>query len=96
MELEGGMAAVGEEEEEEEAAAAKRARPSQEVDGECQSDGVPEAPSAEHGKPADGVSSVIPGWFSEISPLWPGLSALFFLIPLGVGAVWILRPNPLL
>ncbi|CAL9766283.1 unnamed protein product [Musa acuminata subsp. burmannicoides] len=73
MELEGGMAAVGEKEEEEEAAAAKkRARPSEEVDGECQSDGVPEAPSAEHGKPADGVSSVIPGWFSEISPLWPG------------------------
>ncbi|XP_064948075.1 spermidine synthase 1-like isoform X1 [Musa acuminata AAA Group] len=72
MELEGGMAAVGEEEEEEAAAAKKRARPSEEVDGECQSDGVPEAPSAEHGKPADGVSSVIPGWFSEISPLWPG------------------------
>jgi spermidine synthase len=21
---------------------------------------------------ANGVSSVIPGWFSEISPMWPG------------------------
>ncbi|PQM40957.1 spermidine synthase [Prunus yedoensis var. nudiflora] len=24
------------------------------------------------GKEADGVSAVIPGWFSEISPMWPG------------------------
>ncbi|XP_008221787.1 PREDICTED: spermidine synthase [Prunus mume] len=24
------------------------------------------------GKAADGVSAVIPGWFSEISPMWPG------------------------
>lgn len=24
-------------------------------------------------KAPDGISSVIPGWFSEISPMWPGL-----------------------
>lgn len=28
-------------------------------------------PMAEDGKP-DGISAVIPGWFSEISPMWPG------------------------
>lgn len=25
------------------------------------------------------ISSVLPGWFSEISPLWPGSSLYFFL-----------------
>jgi hypothetical protein len=32
----------------------------------------------------NGLSSVIPGWFSEISPMWPGsfsLMTLFFLFP---------------
>ncbi|RWW01168.1 hypothetical protein BHE74_00022021, partial [Ensete ventricosum] len=95
MELEGGMAAVGEEEE---ASAAKRARPSEEADceRERQSDGVPEAPSGEHGQPANGVSSVIPGWFSEISPLWPGPSVLFFLILFGVGEAHSLKVEKML
>lgn len=25
---------------------------------------------------SDYISSVIPGWFSEISPMWPGISLL--------------------
>jgi hypothetical protein len=27
---------------------------------------------------ANGISTVIPGWFSEISPMWPG-TFLFFI-----------------
>ncbi|KAG1364349.1 Spermidine synthase 1 [Cocos nucifera] len=30
------------------------------------------AATAEDGKPMDGISAVIPGWFSEISSMWPG------------------------
>nr|CAD1831720.1 unnamed protein product [Ananas comosus var. bracteatus] len=53
-----------------EEASAKRARASE--------DGEGAAPMAvEDGKEAaaaagDGISAVIPGWFSEISPMWPG------------------------
>lgn len=27
----------------------------------------------------EGLPSVIPGWFSEISPMWPGNSSSFFI-----------------
>ncbi|KAG6506836.1 hypothetical protein ZIOFF_032168 [Zingiber officinale] len=42
---------------------------------------------------SDGISAVIPGWFSEISPMWPGprsVSRLFLsvtLLPLEL--VWV-------
>lgn len=45
-----------------------------------------EADTNNTSKEADGISSVIPGWFSEISPMWPGSffnspnSPLFLLI----------------
>ncbi|PIN10093.1 Spermidine synthase [Handroanthus impetiginosus] len=29
------------------------------------------------------ISSVIPGWFSEISPMWPGNLVFFFLLYMG-------------
>lgn len=40
------------------------------------------------------ISSVIPGWFSEISPMWPGLSPLpsdFFFF---LGFCFCFSPNP--
>lgn len=31
----------------------------------------------EDGKTMDCISTVIPGWFSEMSPMWPGIWSLF-------------------
>jgi hypothetical protein len=50
----------------EEAAAAKRARAD---DGEAVTLEVV----------SNGISAVIPGWFSEISPMWPGIYFLSYL-----------------
>ncbi|WOK92988.1 spermidine synthase 1 [Canna indica] len=61
MELESGVAVVAAGEEE--AVAVKKPRPNEEACG----DGVPAAAPS-----ANGISAVIPGWFSEMSPLWPG------------------------
>ena len=33
-----------------------------------------------------GISAVIPGWFSEISPMWPGASLLPVLVALPAAA----------
>lgn len=46
------------------------------------------------GKEADGVSAVIPGWFSEISPMWPGwfsLTYASFCFPFAMTCVRQLR-----
>lgn len=35
--------------------------------------GLPPPPSVLEDGKNDGISAVIPGWFSEISPMWPGM-----------------------
>ena len=52
-------------------AAAKRARESGEDAAAAGAEA--EAAAAGAGEQA-GISAVIPGWFSEISPMWPGAS----------------------
>ena len=37
---------------------------------------------AEKGEEAPGMSAIIPGWFSEISPMWPG--SIFYLISVSI------------
>lgn len=54
-------------------AAAKRARESGEEDAAAAAGAGAEAVAAGAGEQA-GISAVIPGWFSEISPMWPGAS----------------------
>lgn len=42
---------------------------------EAEENGVPASAisvEADGEKEPDGISAVIPGWFSEISPMWPG------------------------
>jgi spermidine synthase len=56
-------------------AAAKRARESGE-DAAAGAGAGAEAAAAGAGEQA-GISAVIPGWFSEISPMWPGASLVF-------------------
>lgn len=50
----------------------KRPRDDEEVNNGVSVDGM----ETDSNKQPDSISSVIPGWFSEISPMWPGL---FFL-----------------
>jgi len=57
-------------------AAAKRARETAE-DAVAAGAGADSAAGA--GEQA-GISAVIPGWFSEISPMWPGASLLPVLV----------------
>ncbi|XP_038983853.1 spermidine synthase 1-like [Phoenix dactylifera] len=64
MEAECGIPAVPREE-----VAAKRASVGQENGQNSRGKGTA---AAEDGKPMDGISAVIPGWFSEISPMWAG------------------------
>ncbi|KAG1326645.1 spermidine synthase 1 [Cocos nucifera] len=52
--------------------AVKRARASEESVENNGNGAATAAGAAEDGKPVDGISTVIPGWFSEISPMWPG------------------------
>ncbi|URD97734.1 Spermine/spermidine synthase [Musa troglodytarum] len=47
------------------AAAAERPKPSEEHNGNAE-------PAVPHEKKMNGISAVIPGWFSELSPMWPG------------------------
>lgn len=39
---------------------------------EEEQNGVSVAMDTEGNKEPDSISTVIPGWFSEISPMWPG------------------------
>ncbi|XP_038975254.1 spermidine synthase 1-like [Phoenix dactylifera] len=53
--------------------AAKRVRASEEgAENNGNGAAAAVAAAAEDGKPVNGISAVIPGWFSEISPMWPG------------------------
>ena len=59
--------------------AVKRARASEESVENNGNGAAAAAGSAEDGKPVDGISTVIPGWFSEISPMWPGGCSILVL-----------------
>ena len=59
--------------------AVKRARASEESVENNGNGAATAAGAAEDGKPVDGISTVIPGWFSEISSMWPGGCSILVL-----------------
>ncbi|RWW14247.1 hypothetical protein GW17_00022003 [Ensete ventricosum] len=52
------------------AAAAERPKASEEGNDNAE-------PAVPHEKKMNGISAVIPGWFSELSPMWPGIILVF-------------------